>query len=303
MEKNQEEISKSAVLVNLSVRTWAANILDRTVSRAVAETHGTDAKAGRFWKTLVPKKQGTPLGNILAIERAARTFHAENTLPWMHDGMRILPTSNYATYMEKMRGYKADLEKAVAVFVNDYDSLIAQAKESLKTLFREDDYPTRSEVISRFGLSLTVLPMPKTATFEEANLGDVEVERITQDLTAEMAVTMQRATEDLWSRLYACVTNLHTRLDGDPQYLREGVLDNANELLDLLPRLNITNDEKLEQLSEKLRSTFKGMTANSLRQDVITRSQAADEVAAIESMMSSFMGGGSNKMGFMNVAA
>ena len=302
MENNQA-ISKNAVLINLNIRTWAANKMDSAVSQEVAATHGTDTKMGRFWKTLVAKGSGTPLGEIYAVEREARNFHYANTLPWMHDGLRILPTTNYSSYTEKMRELKVKMETAVALFVNHYESAKAQAQDTLKTLYRDEDYPSRSIVAKRFGLEVTVLPMPKSETFVDSDLSEIEVGRIKRELEMDLAITFQRANEDLWTRLYSCVEKLQERLDGDPKYLRENVLENAADLLELLPRLNVNNDVNLEDMRKKLKSTFQGMTAEGLRSDVVGRNKAADEVAAIEAMMSSFMGGRSlPKMGLQNAA-
>lgn len=299
----QGEISKNALLVNLIIRTWSAHVMDHSVSLAIADTHGTDKKRGRFWKTLVAKGQGTPLGEIYAIERAARKFHYENTLPWMHDGMRILPTSNYQAYMAEMRSQKQALEVAIGKFLNHYEALKEAAKTDLKSLYRDEDYPTRTIIARRFGLDLAVLPMPKGESFAESeNLSAIEVEHIKRELEADLAITFQRANEDLWTRLYDCVSNLQERLNGDPQYLREKVLENATDLLELLPRLNVNNDARLEDLRGKLKSTFAGMTAEGLRGDVVTRSKAAEEVSSIESMMASIMGGRPPKMALKHAA-
>jgi hypothetical protein len=297
------EVSKNAVLINLNIRTWAANVMDHAVSSAIAVSHGTDKKMGRFWKTLVAKRSGTPLGEVYKIERAARKFHYENTLPWMHDGLRILPTSNYLAYMSEMQTQKIALEAAIGKFLNHYEAMKEQAKLDLKALYRDEDYPSRSIVSGRFGLTIGVLPMPAVETFADTNnLSGFEVERIKRELETDLAITFQRANEDLWTRLYDCVNNLQERLNGDPQYLREKVLDNANDLLELLPRLNVNNDSRLEDLRTKLKATFTGMTAEGLRGDVVTRARAAEEVSDIEAVMASFMGGRPAKMGLKHAA-
>jgi len=59
--------------------------------------------------------------------------------------------------------------------------------------------------------------------------------------------------------------------------------------------LNISNDSNLEDLRGKLKGAFSGLTAETLRQDKTLRDQKVDEVKAIESMMSSFMGFGAAK--------
>lgn len=285
--------ASNAVLVGLSIRTWAANTMDKTVSEQVASEHGTDRKLGRFWKTLVPKGKGTPLGTIYAIEREARNFHYENTLPWMHDGVRILPVENYGRYAAKMREFKNNLEKHVVRFLAQLEDMKLQAKETLKTLYCEEDYPSRERLARSFSLDFNVMPLPKASTFFETKLSDVEIERAKRDLEADMQATFKRANDELWDRLYQCVSNLHERLAGDEKYLRETAIENANELLDLLPRLNVNNDSNFEQMRSQLKGAFSGLTAESLRQDKTLRDQKVDEVSAIEAMMSSMMGIGS----------
>lgn len=287
---NNEGNASNAVLVGLSIRTWAANSMDKVVSEQVASEHGTDRKLGRFWKTLVPKHKGTPLGSIYAIEREARNFHYENTLPWMHDGVRILPVENFARYSAKMREFKSNLEKHVVSFLSQFDTIKEQAKNELKSMYCEEDYPSRDRLARAFSLDYNVMPLPKASTFFETKLSDVEVERAKQMLEADMQATFKRANDELWDRLYQCVARLQERLNGDKGYLRETVIDSAKDLLELLPRLNVNNDGKLEELRSQLQSSFSGLTAEALREDEVLRNQKATEVSAIESLMSSFMG-------------
>lgn len=302
MKKEKNVVGNNAVLVSLNIRTWSANVIDSNVSQKVATEHGTDQKLGRFWKTLLPKTKGSPLALIYAIEREARTFHYANTLPFMHDGIRILTTANYMPYMDKIRELRSRMEKEVAMFLNDYELAKAQAQAELKTLFREEDYPTRDGVARKFSLAVDVLPMPKTDAFEGTELPDQDVAQVKQDLERELALTFQRANEDLWTRLYGCVQQMHTRLSGDPAFLRESAVDSAKELLGLLPRLNVTNDERLEEMRSKLDTAFAGVSASALRQDTVLRNQAVDEVAAIEKMMAGFMGGAPAKLELKNAA-
>lgn len=298
--------SSNSVLVNLNIRTWQANVMDQGVSQDVATQHGTDKRYARVWKTLIPKGKGTALGEIYAIEREARSFHYGNTLPWMHDGPRILTTENYSVYMKKMRNFRSAIEQKVVEFLNEYEAAKATAKADLKTLYREDDYPERERLAKRFSIDITVMPLPKAENLNESGLSPMEVERIKRDLEKDMAITFQRANEDLWNRLYSTVSNLQTRLKGDPKYLRENVVENSKEFLELLSRLNVNNDSNLESMRVQLKEKFAGLDAEALRKDAVLRSQKADDVDAIESMMASFMGGrpkaAGDKLGLQNAA-
>lgn len=300
---NNTTIAGNAVLVNLSIRTWSAHTMDKGVSQKVATEHGTDKSMGRFWKTLVDKNKGTALGAIYATEREARKFHYDNTLPWMSDGERILPVENYDKYVSKMRELEGQMEKQVFDFLEQYPDIIEQMREKLKSLFDESNYPTRERLVNAFSLSYRIMPLPQSSTFFETKLTDIEIERAKRNLESNLQDAAQRANEDLWGRLYECVSKLQERLGGDEKYLREGAIDNAKELLNLMTRLNVTKDNQLESLRAKLEDTFEGISAQTLRTDKVLRDQKMDEVNAIESMMSTLMmGGAPMNLGRKNVA-
>jgi hypothetical protein len=284
--------ASNAVLVTLSIKTWAANAMDRNISSKVATEHGTDVKLARVWKTLVPNKKGSLLGGIYAIEREARNFHYDNTLPYKHEGQRILPTMNYAKYMEKMRTLKLRLEEEVLKFLQHWDDIKEQAREKLKGMYKDEDYPSLERLVRAFDINVSTDPLPKAATFFETKLSDVEIANAKRGLEEELQNTFKRANEELWDRLMGCVVNLKERLNGDKKFLREGAIDNANQMLDLLSRLNVNNDHKLEEVRKSLKESFAGLTASALRDDDTMREKKADEVSQIQNIMQSYMGMG-----------
>jgi hypothetical protein len=288
----EQGFASNAVLVTLSIKTWAANTMDRNVTNKVADDHGTDVRLARVWKTLVPNKKGSQLGGIYAIEREARNFHYDNTLPYRHEGQRILPTLNYAKYMQKIAELKERLEQEVLLFLQHFPDIKEQAKEKLKGLYREEDYPSLERLVRAFDINVSVDPLPKGKTFFETQLSEVEIEKAKRSLEDNLQATFQKANEELWDRLMSCVVNLKERLNGDKKFLREGAIDNANELLDLLARLNVNNDQKLEEIRVTLKNTFAGMTAKALRDDDAVREQKSDEVSKIQNIMQSYMGMG-----------
>ena len=297
--------ASNAVLVTLTIKTWAANAMDRSISSKVANDHGTDVKLARVWKTLVPNKKGSLLGGIYAIEREARNFHYDNTLPYKHEGQRILPTMNYAKYMEKMRTLKLRLEEEVLKFLQHWDDIKDQAREKLKGMYKDDDYPSLERLVRAFDISVSTDPLPKAATFFETKLSEHEIAQAKRGLEDGLKETFRKANEELWDRLMSCTMNLKERLNGDPKFLREAAIENANDLLDLLARLNVNNDEKLEELRKTLKDSFSGLTASALRQDAAMREKKADEVSQIQNMMQSYMGmgfGEPDKMELKSVA-
>ena len=55
--------------------------------------------------------------------------------------------------------------------------------------------------------------------------------------------------------------------DGKKNIFRDSMVDNAVDLCDLLKRLNITNDQKLEKARASLESALLGVDATELRKE------------------------------------
>jgi hypothetical protein len=191
-----------------------------------------------------------------------------------------------------MRTLKLRLEEEVLKFLQHWDDIKEQAREKLKGMYKDEDYPSLERLVRAFDINVSTDPLPKAATFFETKLSDVEIANAKRGLEEELQNTFKRANEELWDRMMGVLVNLKERLNGDPKFLREGAIDNANQMLDLLSRLNVNNDQKLEEVRKTLKDSFAGLTASALRQDATMREQKADEVSQIQNIMQSYMGMG-----------
>jgi hypothetical protein len=77
------------------------------------------------------------------------------------------------------------------------------------------------------------------------------------------------AMRDPWDRLHNVLTHLVERLEETPEgqrkVFRDSVLTNAIEMCDVLTRLNVTKDPKLEEARRMLERAISGMDADDLR--------------------------------------
>jgi hypothetical protein len=75
---------------------------------------------------------------------------------------------------------------------------------------------------------------------------------------------------DLWDRLYKVTKHISERLsddsDGKRKVLRDSVLDNAVELVELLRVTNVTHDEKLENARRQLEDALMGVDMQDVRE-------------------------------------
>lgn len=279
-------LSDRALLVQLSISQWTARKYDKKATQEVAYSHGTTTAAGRYNKSLLPMN-----GMLENVHRKAAHIRAkfyDNTLPWGIEGTQMLPTANYLEFMADFRKEKSEWETLVNMFVGDYDTLKLDAQRILGTLYREDDYPHRSDIASKFRMDLAVFPVPSN-DFRVA-IGSEELTRIQQDVERRVAEAQTNAMRDVWQRLYDKVKHIAEKCSDPKAIFRDSMIDNARDICELLPRLNFTDDPNLETLRQEVEAKLI-MHPEILRNNPDKRRDTAAEAKRIMDSMGVFMGG------------
>lgn len=264
----------NCVLVTLNISNWDANRQDKRVSDAVADANGvTDKRLCRLRKSLLPKTE--VMDRMFAVIRAARSFHYENTHAWMHDGPRILPRANFEAYMKQVRRFQADFETSVLDFLSQYNDIKADAHTVLGQLYNASDYPEVGALRVRFGFGVTVQPMPASESLLELGLEEGEAANLRAQLEADMADTFRKANKRLYDDLGERLGKLVAKLGDEKAYVMPETIDAVRKLADLMPRMNITGDARLDTLANTLTASLEGVSSESVKIHPELRERAA----------------------------
>lgn len=276
-------ISASAVLVELNISVWPASKVDREVTDQVNTSAGAVRDAAQTKKNLFA---GTSLRkDIEKFAARVRLYHNQRTLPWADKGERLLPTKLFMEYKQHMNNYEVQFDMMCSNFFAQYPTLVAAAPANLGSLFKADDYPVIDEVKQKFAFKRTVKPVPEA--------GDFRLDVPSEDLVELKAMFEQQQSEKLkeavrepWERLHNMLTMLSekmTDVEGDDTKKRyhDTLISNPLELCDLLTKLNITNDPKLEDARKQLEITMLGANLDSIKEHGSARSELKSKVDAI----------------------
>ncbi|HYE75230.1 MAG TPA: hypothetical protein VEF04_17945 [Blastocatellia bacterium] len=277
----QSNLAKKAMLVSLGTASWSGRKHDKKVSEEVAQQHNSDVDMGRFSKKLMPK-EAPSLKAVTSILSRAREEHYRQTLPWSDEGCRLLPASNYMEYAAKVRQFQAELAAALPQFVKDYPKLKKEAKKALNGLFNEDDYPSPDEIAERFALVVKFYPLPDAADFR-VTLADDEVEEIRRQIEEDTNMSVLEAVDDLYGRLADAVDHIVNRLATPDAKFKNTLISNLQEVVDLVPRLNLTGDKRLATLTKRIQSELLKVEPQQLREDETLRAEVAEKAKAIQS--------------------
>lgn len=285
------KFSESAMLVSLTIRSYGARREDKKISREVAQQHNTSEDAGRYNKVLVAK---TFLDPVTSAASALRNFHYENTLPWMDDGVRILPSANYEAYKAQMGLLRDEYDARVRAFVAAWPEIVEDAKNRLNGMFNPADYP--ADVAGKFDCRVRFLPVPDTSDFR-VDIADVERETLRAEIADTLSAVQADAMGELWNRLGDAVKHMADRLalykpvagKRPENPFRDSLVQNLRDLCKLIPRLNFANDARLESIRQDIERELTCHSAQELRDDYKVREGVAARAAEIARNVSEFM--------------
>lgn len=278
------QLNDRALLVQLSISQWTAQKRDKRASREVTDNNRVVEGMARVNKSLV---LSTELEAIHSMSGAIRNKYYQNTLPWGLDGTQILASQNYLAYMTEFRTDKAHWDKLVDDFIKVYPSLANRARTQLGALYNVNDYPDVDAVKAKFSIDLAVFPVPK-GDFR-VSIADEELTRIQQDVEARVQKAQGNAMREAWQRLYDRVQKIQEKLADPKAIFRDSLIENAQEICTLLPRLNLTDDPELEAMRQEVEKSLL-VHPDALRTNVTTRESTAEKAKAIMDKMSVFMG-------------
>ncbi len=278
-------ITKRAMLVKLHIRSWTAQKHDRKVSNEISERHNTDPNTGRFYKQLLTSPA---LTRFQQNAEQARVYHAAQTMPWLDAGNRVLPTDLFWDFRDGIAIYKNRAEEYAQEFVDGYDESKERAKEQLKDLYIENDYPSKETIAKKFGIDVHFMPIPEANDWR-VDLGVEEEAAIKADIEGRLVEAQTIAMNDLWHRIYGAVDKIQERLSDNKKIFRNTLITNMQEIVELLPKMNIMDDPDLERMGEEVRLRLCSTEPETLRDDDEVRAQVAHAASEIMDRVGQYM--------------
>jgi hypothetical protein len=112
-------------------------------------------------------------------------------------------------------------------------------------------------------------------------LSEEEQARVAREIDESVRQSLQKGTEDLWTRLKGVVAHMVERLNEPESRFHASLVTNICELIELLPRLNVNQDGELNRFAGEIRDRLCGFTARDLKKNEILRAATANDAAQI----------------------
>lgn len=272
-------IQNRAMLVTLTINKWTATKHDKAVSSEVERTHSAH-DAGRYNKRLIDKAH---LATVDTLAGKLRQFHYSRTLPWADEGQRLLPSDLFMEYQQELHSLKAQFQAAVRDFLLLYPQLVQDARKRLGTMYTPDDYPSVDTLKEKFDVKLEISPVPAAADFR-VDVAEETRREIQEQIEEAVKAKQQRAVKDCWSRVKDIVGRIAEQCGKEKGRIHDSLMENAQDLVDVLGGLNITNDPDLTAVEQELRNLI--VAPDALRHSPSTRARVAADASSILAKLS-----------------
>jgi hypothetical protein len=279
----QTQIQSRAVLARLSIGLPGFSRQDKPLTEKVQHSENMGKESGKWQKTLYPQAATEPLTKF---QSEVRTWFNAATLIWPDEGWALLPTAKLFEFTEKMREFRSKFDAVKSTFLAGYDNYVNWARVQQNGTFDPANYPGADRIAGNFRFRTETRPIPDSGDY----VGEVAalLGNSAQDVDDAVESAVKAARNDLWQRLVDPVRHLVNRLSDQDAKFKDSLVGNIKEIIDVIPALNVTGDQKLEAFRLEVNHLLAQVTPQALRDDKFTRKDVAEKADAILAKMSGY---------------
>jgi len=273
-----------ATAVKLSRRMFNPSQYDRAVTTAVDASKGT-ARAGKYMKRLL--KHCTELADVISAYGDVYQYVREHTLPWMDEGMRLVPNAYYSEFILGYRDLADKADQAVTRLYNVWDAAVQADQAVLKGMWDPDDYPSKDEMLDKWELRLMPMPIPSSEDFR-IDLDETDKALLDQKIAEVEANATSHVIKEVFEPVKAMAERLSVAKGEKGSVFRNTLVSNVLEACERAKALNINHDERVDEVVKEVTELIGSTTPDDLREDEALRAHMGKKMSEIEETMKSW---------------
>ena len=186
-----------------------------------------------------------------------------------------------------MRAIQTKLIIAAGEFLQDAPALFARSLQELNGLGNAKDFPTMEKLEQSFDFKVKFTPFPTAEDFR-VTLQPGDMDAVKAELETNVNQAVAEAMKEPFKRLHEVVRKMAETLGNSEAIFRDTLVTNVEELLVVLPKLNLTDDLQLTDMCDQIRSKLIEQP-DLLRQNKAIRADIAVKAAVIQANLAGFM--------------
>jgi hypothetical protein len=283
---NTDVLKNKALMVRLTRKKFNRNKTDKDISITVSDDFKVqEAGALRVNKSIFSKDATKGFQDIYS--QAGKYFYRV-TLPWDDKGWRLLSIDLYKEFTKKFKSFSNDYRKFVAEFIDNIEQLVEESKVMLGAAWKASDYNflapngavDRNMLEEQFHLEIEFDTVTSGDDLR-ASLTEADREAIAAQIDEQAMRKFAKANDHIIVTLRDAVYSIHERLCVSEHVFRDTLISNLEELIDLIPKMNIAGDPKINEIAAEAKLKLTGWDPQDLRDDDDLRKQVSKDAEKI----------------------
>ena len=283
---NTDVLKNKCLMVKLNRKKINRNKMDKALGQALRdEKDVSDASALRVNKSIFTKEATEEYMKIYA--ECSKYFY-NVTLPWDDKGYRLLDVRMYKDFIKKMKHFTTKYRAAVLNFIDHIHDHIEGSKGMLNKAFNPADYKflasnggdNNEMLLEQFTLDVEY-DVVTNGDDLRAVLTETDREVVAEQINKQAVAKFAKANEHIIICLKDCVYAIHERLCKETNVFRDTLIGNLEELCDLIPKMNISNDPAIDALAATAKLKLTKWEPQVLRDDPEARKEVDKEAKDI----------------------
>ena len=246
-----------------------------------AESFGADGQFLSAGKKILDTRHPV-YKEVTAVRGKVLGYWKLMSLPFPEPGVRLIRQHEVPDFNERMAGFRAELEEAVAKLDDHYVELKSAARRRLGDLYNAADYP--QSLRGLFGVEWDFPNVEPPDYLLQLNPEVYEQEKKRVSTRFEEAV---RLTEEAFlGELARLVEHLTERLAGSEQgerkVFRDSAVTNLTEFFERFRQLNVRSSAELDALVDQAQKIVQGVEPQVLRSHGELRQQVATQLSRVQ---------------------
>lgn len=291
-EKNMnaiQDITKKCILVKLSIGTYAGTAKCDKVAREAAKAHEAEEDAiTATLRAMDPEDRK----EIMHARNTARAIWLKDSLPWLDNGMRLVPVHKYLAMRDAITAKQAEFEDAVQKLVDRYDEVKAKVAKRLGKLEADAAFPVKEALARKFKFKVRTGAVNTDVRIDTLPSDVVEQIKAEQEtMIREQLLDSQR---DVLSRVAEKLEKVVEKLSqvDDPgakgKHFKDSLTANVQAVCEEMKSLNVIGSAKLDATLSRIGKVFGELDPQVLRDSKDARQTVKDLAKSCQDEIDSF---------------
>ncbi len=278
-----KDVFRRACLLQVSTSVWQPT---RVLSQSIlAEKTGRELEDMTWLRGRKYLINTELLGPVKTAVQQTFNMIRRTSLPFPMTGIYLIPKDLLSHVDDQLQQFQARFWNKVDDFEALYEDARDEAREVLKELFEESEYPERIKSKFNFEWRYLALGIPTRTTILTPAVYEREKEKFQKlmDETRELALT---ALREEFSQI---VTHLVERLDsnsnGRGKTISNSMFNKLRQFIDDLGSKNLFGDPELTQLAEEAKAAIRGVNPSGVKYSQTIRERVHNQMSNIKTII------------------